>query len=154
VHVIHVESNHDRLLSYFLGHYLQSWFRDDEGTTFDLDITPYKFYSYGTNLLGMTHGDGCKLSELPLLMATLAAEFWADAEYKEWLTGHLHTEKGLLLMINEKMGVRMRVVPATCRTDHWHLLHAFIGNHRAAAGQFYHKEYGPAGEFPVFLEEV
>lgn len=45
-------------------------FEDDPRVTVDLDFSPYWWWSWGTTFLGATHGDGAKMRDLPLIMAS------------------------------------------------------------------------------------
>lgn len=154
VDVMYVPSNHDRLLGYFLGKYLEAWFHDDEEITFNLDYDPRKYYLYGVNLFGFYHGDGLSLDKLSSLMAIDEPILWSQSKYREWILGHLHGKRGLLFMLDEEHGIKGSIVPALCRTDNWHYLKAFYGNHRAAEGRLYHEENGMVASFNVLVEEL
>ena len=69
VHYIHCPSNHDYVSGFFLSDVIKTWFHKNENITFDCSIAHRKYFRYGTNLIGATHGDGAKQNDLPLLMA-------------------------------------------------------------------------------------
>ena len=69
VDVIHSMSNHDYQSGFHLAHALKSWFRKAKDITFDISVAHRKYYQYGNNLIGLEHGDGAKMDNLPLLMA-------------------------------------------------------------------------------------
>ena len=60
VHVMYNPSNHDYTNGFFLADVIQSWFRKTQNVTFDCSITHRKYYQYGGNLIGTTHGDGAR----------------------------------------------------------------------------------------------
>jgi hypothetical protein len=87
-------------------------------------------------------------------MAMEAPQKWADTTHREWLRGHIHHSAGLYLPVTSEKGVTARAIPALCPPDQWHVLHGFLGGKRAAEVLFYHRTRGPAGMFPVFVDEV
>ena len=154
VDVLAIEDNHSRYGSYWLGKFMEAWFREHPRVRVDAMRAPRKYYQFGRVLLGIDHGDNVKPQDLALKMAIEAPEMWAETTHREWLRGHLHKRAGMYHPATEESGVMVRVLPALSPTDQWHLLHGFIGNHRAAEGLFYHADHGPAGSFPVFVEEI
>ena len=55
--------------------------------------TTASYYAYGTNLIGTTHGDGAKETDLPLLMAQEASEHWHGCKHRYFYTEHIHHKK-------------------------------------------------------------
>ncbi len=154
VDVVTVESNHDRYSTYWLGKLLSAWFRQHPRVTVDADKGPRKYYRFGRVLLGLEHGDTVKPADLALTMAVECPDGWAASEYREWLRGHIHKQQQMYRVATEERGVNVRVIPALCPPDEYHILAGYVGNHRAAEGLFYHAEHGPAGSFPVFVDEL
>lgn len=154
VDVVAVESNHDRYSMSWLGVTLDALFRRTAGVTVDAVDYPRKYYRYGVTLVGMEHGDGTKPRDLAPLMAQEAAQEWAQSRYRIWLRGHVHHSAGMYYPITSDGGVTTRVIPALCPPDEYHVLHGFVGGHRAAEVMFFDRERGPAGEFSVFVDEV
>ena len=76
VDVLHSMSNHDYQSGYHLAHTLKAWFRKASDVSFDISVAHRKYYKYGTNLLGIEHGDGAKMVNLPLLMAQEKPLLW------------------------------------------------------------------------------
>lgn len=152
--VIAVESNHDRYSVYWLGKFLSAWFKDHPHVSVDSSPGPRKYYRFGKVLLGLDHGDKQKPADLALTMAVEAPEDWAKTKYREFLRGHFHRQTNMFHQVVEEKGVVVRVLPALCPPDEWHKQRGFIGNHRAADALFYHYEHGPAGSFPVFVDEL
>lgn len=152
--VIAVESNHDRYSVYWLGKFLSAWFKDHPHVSVDSSQGPRKYYRFGKVLLGLDHGDKQKPSDLALTMAVESPENWAKTKYREFLRGHFHKQTNMFHQVIEEKGVVIRVLPALCPPDEWHNVRGFIGNHRAADALFYHREHGPAGNFPVFVDDL
>lgn len=157
VDVVIVQSNHDRLGTFWLGKVVEAWFNNHRYAKYihiDNRLAPRKYYSYGANLLGMDHGDNVKAADLALIMATEAPQLWGDTRYRTFLRGHFHTERALYHAVSDERGVSVITFPAFCPADQWELLMGYIGNQRRAEGRFYHKENGPAGVFPIFIDEL
>lgn len=154
VDVITVQGNHDRYSSYWLGMFLSGWFRNHAEVNVDTDRSPRKYYTYGKTLIGLEHGDNTKAQDLVALMATEAPRQWAETEYRIWMRGHLHGKDGMYHPITEKFGMTIMTIPALCPMDDWHLLRGYVGNHRAAEGMLFHRKFGLATTFPVFIEEI
>jgi hypothetical protein len=123
-------------------------------TVLNLECAPRFYYPFGKMLIGLTHGESVKPRDLAQIMATEAPQLWANARYRLWMKGHLHKEQGMLHAVASEPGVRIMTIPSIAPTDEYHLLHGFIGQERAAMGLTYHREYGPAVEFPVFIDEL
>ena len=81
VDIIHSMSNHDYQSGFHLAHALKSWFRKDKDLSFDISVTHRKYYKYGSNLIGIEHGDGAKMDKLPLLMAQEKPKMWGDTNF-------------------------------------------------------------------------
>ena len=154
VDVIVVESNHDRYSTHWLGKVIEAMFKRAPHIKVDATHGPRKFYRYGATLIGLEHGDKVKPRDLAALMAGEAPHLWAATRYREWLRGHVHHSASMFYPITSDSGVTVRVIPAMCPPDEYHTLHGFVGSHRAAEVLYYHREYGPAGSFPVFVDEV
>lgn len=157
VDIVIVESNHDRYSTFVLGMALSAYFTHHKARKYvmiDNAKTPRKYYKYGVNLIGMEHGDKVKAADLGLIMASEVPELWGQTTYRVFFRGHFHKEHAMISPLAEVRGVTVRVFPAFCPLDQWELLMGFIGNQRRAEGLFYHRENGPAGIFPVFVDEL
>lgn len=142
IDVLVVRGNHDERASFYLGEYLKAWFRNHPGVKIDNSPTPRKYYVYGKNLLGFTHGEDNKAETLPLIMASEQKENWGKTKHKYWALGHLHHQ-----ILKEYNGVKVRVVPSLSGTDSWHHAKGFIGNDRGATASLFDKENGMEATF-------
>src|SRR5690606_20072733 len=91
VHVQYDPSNHDYTNGFFLADTLASWF-SKSSVTFNCSIAHRKYYTYGSNLIGTTHGDGAKEHDLPLLMAHESPD-WSKTKHKYFYTHHIHHKR-------------------------------------------------------------
>ena len=69
---------------------MKSWFRKAEDVKFDIGVSHRKYYKYGTNLIGLEHGDGAKMDALPLLMAQENPKDWSSTTHRYWYLHHIH----------------------------------------------------------------
>ena len=79
VHFTFNPSNHDYTNGFFLADVVKTHFRNCKNITFDTSISHRKYFTYGSNLIGTTHGDGAKQSDLPLIMANESKD-WSDTK--------------------------------------------------------------------------
>jgi len=141
-----IPGNHDLTTMFHLGEVLSAWFRRTDRVTVDNAPSLRKCYEYGTNLIGLTHGDDVKMDRLALIMPTEWGEAWGRTTHHEWHIGHLHTRKGYVYIgADSRPGVCIRVIPGLCGTDYWHYQMGFIGSPRAVEAYMWHKNCGYLG---------
>lgn len=151
VYVPIISSNHDRTRIFYLGHALEAWYHNNPNVTIDNRGLPYKFHSYGTNLIGMTHSDGIKKKNLPLLMATESKDLWSKCKYYEWHIGHWHRSNiQEFLSESEKNGVRVRMLPSLCGRDFWHTYKGY-GSMKEAVGLLWSKHDGNISDYKFHI---
>lgn len=137
-----VPGNHDEAKAWFLGEVLDAYYHADPNVRIDNRPILRKYHAWGNTLLGFTHGQSEKVSDLPNIMATAAPEAWGRSRFREWHMGHRHTE-----IVTENKGVRCRFLPAMTGTDAWHFKKGFVGNQREARLMLWTQDRGRAGEF-------
>lgn len=84
------KGNHDPHQAAMLALTMQAWFRNEPRVTVDTSPSAFWYYKFGNVLIGSCHGDGPKLADLPLIMATDKPEEWGACPYRVWHTGHVH----------------------------------------------------------------
>lgn len=137
VTVVAVPGNHDTLSAFHVSDSLACWYRQTPDVTVINTPTPRKYVRWGQVLILYTHGDKGKKIDYPLLMATERPKDFGDTTYREIHTGHLHMTK-----VDERHGVRTRIIPALCPADAWHSENHFIGQQRAAEGYVWSQTEG------------
>ena len=90
VHVVHCPSNHDWTSGFFLAQSIEAYFHNSKNITFDVSIGHRKYFKYGRNLLGFTHGDGAKEGDLVNIMANESKTLWAETDFRYWYLHHKH----------------------------------------------------------------
>ena len=140
VDVIHSMSNHDYQSGFHLAHALKSWFRKTKDVTFDISVAHRKYYKYGSNLIGLEHGDGAKMDKLPLLMAQERPIDWSQTKYRYWYLHHLHHKvKHKWLDAKDYVGVTVEYMRSPSGTDSWHNRKGYTGVQKAVEG-FIHEQ--------------
>lgn len=90
VHFVFVPSNHDYMSGFHLAQNIEAWFHNSEQVTFDVSPAHRKYFKFGNNLIGLTHGDGAKEADLPDLMKIEAKEAYSSSDFCYWYTHHIH----------------------------------------------------------------
>ena len=143
VDVLHSMSNHDYQSGFHLAHALKSWFRKDDDVNFDISVAHRKYYQYGSNLIGLEHGDGAKMVNLPLLMAQERPKMWAETKYRYFYLHHLHHKvKHKWLDAKDYVGVTVEYLRSPSGTDSWHSRKGFTGVPKAVEGFLHEKNSG------------
>jgi UDP-2,3-diacylglucosamine pyrophosphatase LpxH len=139
--VVIVNGNHDEVLSWTFQRIMQERFRGSKSVVVKPDFTGRQYLTHGRNLLGFAHGHRAK-KKLPQIMALEASSQWSECPYREWHTGHFHSQAAEWQRPIETLdGVVVRTAPALCPPDDWHSVNGFIGS-RQAMETFL---YDPAG---------
>ena len=143
VDVIHSMSNHDYQSGFHLAHALKSWFRKTKDVTFDISVAHRKYYKYGSNLIGLEHGDGAKMDKLPLLMAQERPLDWSQTKYRYWYLHHLHHKiKHKWLDAKDYVGVTVEYMRSPSGTDSWHNRKGYTGVQKAVEGFIHERNSG------------
>lgn len=143
VDVVHSMSNHDYQSGFHLAHALRSWFRNDKDITFDISVAHRKYYRYGNSLIGLEHGDGAKMDNLPLLMAQEKPQEWAETKFRYWYLHHLHHKvKYKWRDAKDHIGVTVEYMRSPSGSDSWHNRKGYAGVHKAVEGFLHEKENG------------
>jgi len=143
VDVVHSMSNHDYQSGFHLAHALKSWFRNDRDITFDISVAHRKYYKYGKNLIGLEHGDGAKMANLPLMMAQEKPIMWSETKYRYWYLHHLHHKvKHKWLDAKDFIGVTVEYMRSPSGTDSWNSRKGYVGVPKAVEGFLHEKTSG------------
>lgn len=153
VDVVLVQGNHDPTTSYHLAHFTWAYFHLCDSVNVDYGPSPRKYYSWGANLIGLTHGNEEKIHELPNLMASEKPEEWLDSRKgsREWLIGHWHqSKKWVTKTTDTSQETVIRALRSLSGTDAWHHRKGYIGTHQAAEVYLYDKVSGYSGHNVVY----
>ena len=121
VDIIHSMSNHDYQSGFHLANSLKAWFRNCPEIKVDAGVSHRKYYKYGNSLIGLEHGDGAKMQNLPLLMAQEQPEMWAETKYRYWYLHHIHHKvKHKWVDAKDYIGVTVEYLRSPSSNDSWH----------------------------------
>lgn len=93
VHLLYCPSNHDWTMGFTIAQALAIWFRDCDmvkATDYNLSESHRKYFRFGKNLMGFTHGDGAKERDLPHLMRAEAKSHISEVDHLYWYVHHYH----------------------------------------------------------------
>tara|TARA_R110000772_G_scaffold174689_1_gene286538 strand:- start:39 stop:1070 length:1032 start_codon:yes stop_codon:yes gene_type:complete len=136
VHFTFNPSNHDYMSGFMLAQCIESHFRNCKNITFDCSIAHRKYFTYGNNLIGTTHGDGAKVADLGALMAHESKD-WTNCVNRYFYTHHVHhkTAKDLI-------GVTVESLRSPSISDSWHHRNGYTGAVEAVEAFIHHKQHG------------
>ena len=136
VHFTFNPSNHDYANGFFLADVISTYFRKCKNITFDCSIAHRKYSLYGNSLIGTTHGDGAKQTDLGALMSVEAKEYWNLAEHRYFYTHHIHHKTA-----KDFINVTVESLRSPSPADSWHHRNGYIST--AAIEGFIHcKKHG------------
>jgi hypothetical protein len=146
VHIVFNRSNHDHMSGFFLADTIHSWFANCKNVTFDVSMRDRKYFLYGKNLIGTTHGDGAKIEALPLLMATEEPMMWSQSKHRYVYTHHVHHK-----VVKDMVGVTVESLRSPSSADAWHHRSGYQHNPKAIEGFIHHPEDGQIARFNHFF---
>jgi hypothetical protein len=143
VHVVHNPSNHDYISGFMLADSVYCWFRNHKNVSFDVSNAHRKYFIYGKNLIGSSHGDGAKMADMPLLMANEAPLKWANTFYRYIYLHHIH-HKDVTKFKSGKdyQGVTVEYLRSPSGTDSWHHRNGYQHAPKAIEAFIHSKTFG------------
>jgi hypothetical protein len=136
VEVVYNPSNHDFTHGFFLMQLIEAHF-SKSSIRFNVDLKHRKAFKYGNNLIGTTHGDGAKIENLPLLLATEFPILWSETKHRYIYSHHVHHKTS-----KDFIGVTFETLRSPSGSDSWHHKNGYTGVPRAVEGYVHHKEFG------------
>lgn len=136
VHVQYDPSNHDYVHGFLLAQGVEAWFRNNKNITFNVSIAHRKYFKYSKNLIGTTHGDGAKETDLALLMAHESKD-WNECKHRYFYIHHIHHKKS-----KDYMSVCVEALRSPSGTDSWHHRNGYQHSPKAVEGFIHHPEHG------------
>lgn len=136
VHFVYNPSNHDYMSGFFLSQTIKTWFKDCPNVTFDVDMRHRKYFKYGTNLIGTTHGDKGKEKDLGYLITTEAREHWGSTKYAYFYSHHVHHKTS-----KEYPNLTVETLRSPSAPDMWHSGEGYVAS-EAIEGFIHSKDKG------------
>ena len=137
VHFSFNPSNHDYTNGFFLAQVIEAYFKNCDNITFDCSISHRKYFKYHKNLIGTSHGDGAKMLDLPMLMATEKPKEWSETKHRYVYVHHLHHKWS-----KDVMSVCVEGLRSPSGIDSWHHRQGFEHAPKAVEGFLHCKEHG------------
>lgn len=140
--------NHDPHQAFMLSLALDALFHADPRV--EVEMTPASFYyfRFGKTLIGSTHGDGAKLADLPLIMASDVPADWAASTWRVWHCGHFHHDQ-----LKDHPGCTVETHRTLAANDAWHK-HAGYRSARDMKAIIYHREHGEVSRIRCGLSQI
>ncbi len=143
------KSNHDTVHGYHALCFLEAWYRENANVEVNYDAYPRKYYEYGNNLIGFSHGSDEKKKNLPMLMPLEEPEAWGRTKYRYFELSHLHSEQAT----EEMNGILVERLSSPTASDAWHIDSGYVGATRKATTHIYNKETGRKYTIQTVVEE-
>lgn len=137
VHFMYNPSNHDYTHGFFLAQSVKAWFRQSKNITFDCSIAHRKYFRYHNTLIGTSHGDGAKMQDLPMLMATESKQWWSESDHRYMYVHHLHHKWS-----KDVFSVCVEGLRSPSGTDSWHHRNGYQHAPKAIEGFLHHQQHG------------
>ena len=143
VHVVFAPSNHDYMSGFMLARVLRAFYETHPQVTFDISPSHRKYLSYGNSLIGVSHGDGAKEADMPLLMAQESGKLWNECAHRHWYLGHIHHKKTTKYQVSKDYpGVTVEYLRSPSGADSWHHRKGYQHALKAIEGFIHGKEGG------------
>lgn len=143
VKVVNLIGNHDDHTAQMLSVAMHLHFAANDRVEIEMSPAARVYHRFGSNLLGMTHGDtkaARKSQDLESCMANERREDWGETRHRWFLTGHLHHK-----IQEETRGMVREVFRTLAARDAWHAREGYIGAQRDMCRVVLHREWGEIG---------
>ena len=145
VEVVYNPSNHDYVNGFFLAQVIEAYFKNTNNVTFKVDISHRKYTIYGNSLIGSTHGDGAKQTDLGSLMSIEAKEHWVHCDFRYFYTHHLHHKTA-----KDYINVTVETLRSPSTADSWHSRNGYV-NQPAIEAFLHSKDKGQVARFTHYF---
>lgn len=115
VTVINATGNHDGESSVWIRLCLSAVYEAEPRVVIRTEPEKFYYHRHGGCLFGVTHGDTCKIDQLPMIMACDRREDWSSTEHRHWYTGHIHHTT-----VKEFPGATVETFRTLAPRDKWH----------------------------------
>lgn len=148
VDLVVVPGNHDEERIWYLGEYLEAWYHKNPNVTVNNRPQKRKYYSFGSVLLGLTHGYSEKIQELGSLMAYEVPDLWAKSLFREWHLGDKHHKVDIILKTKElENGVVVRILRSLAPPSVWEFDKGLVGSLKAGESFIWNPKQGLKAQF-------
>lgn len=148
VKVLVIPGNHDEDKIWHLGEYVRAWFNKSKDVVVDNGMKKRKYFSFGKNLIMLTHGYHEKINILDNLMAYEVPLLWANSVHREVHLGDKHHKVDMILKTEERInGVVVRILRNLASPSVWEYDKGFVGSLHAGEAFVWHENDGVIAQF-------
>lgn len=137
--VINQSGNHDIDSTHWIQLALNYYFTNDDRVEVRVNPSSYNWVRWENVLIGITHGDGAKMGDLPLIMASNKRQDWGETDHHYWWTGHIHHKQ-----VVEFNGCKVESFNTMAPSDAWHARSGYFAA-REMHSLTIHKKHGVIG---------
>ncbi len=148
VYLANVPGNHDDHSAAVLSVCMSLLYESNPRVKVELSPAAFYYLRFGRCLIGTTHGDNVKASDLPGIMASDRAADWGETRYRHWYTGHVHHDS-----LKEYRGVTVETVRTLAAGDAWHARSGYRSG-RDMKLDVWHKQLGHINRHIVGIEQL
>lgn len=130
--------NHDPATTPALNIALWAFFNKNDRVEVDCSPSKFFYHQFGKVMIAATHGDMCKMADLPGVMASAQPEKWGMSRFRYGYTGHVHHKSQVCKEINGVICESFQVLPPS---DAWHSGMGY-GAGRSMQAITHHRETG------------
>ena len=153
VNVKILPGNHDDLGSIFLRVSLKLLYRNEPRVKIDDSPNVFQYFKWGNTLIGMHHGDKCKMQQLGMVMAADRPVDWGNSEFRYWWVGHFHNDSSVIQNGKELQGCRAETF-RTLAGNEGYAHEAGYRSDQDGKAIVIHKEYGEIHRHTVNVGRV
>jgi hypothetical protein len=130
--------NHDPATTPALNIALWAFFHGNKRVLVDCSPSKFFYYQFGRVLIGATHGDKCRMTDFPGVMAANQPDKWGATRFRYGYLGHVHHKDVRGKEIN---GVICESFQILAPADEWHHSQGY-GAGRSMQAITHHRETG------------
>jgi hypothetical protein len=121
--LIYVIGNHDGTVSWLIA---KKWEDKYPQCDHDVSLERWKWFKYGKNFIGLTHGDKGKFKSFAQIYNALYRQEMSDCKNIEVHSQDKHHEKAL-----SEYGITTRIISSPSQMTEWIKENGFVGNRKA-----------------------
>lgn len=138
VEVRNLPGNHDTYATVALNSAIRMAFRNNPRVHVSRDPSPFYFWRFGKVLVGATHGDMIRHTDMPQVLAAYAAKDWGETEHRYVYLGHVHHKS---IGGGEKYGATWETFRTLAAKDAWSSQSGFASG-RSMVAITHHRDFG------------
>lgn len=120
-----------------------------------IDLSPnvFQYFDWGKNIIGIHHGDKCKMDRLPMVMAADQPKSWGNSEFRHWYVGHFHNDSSHVFSGKDLQGCKVETFRTIVGTEGY----AHEAGYRSpqdGKAIILHKDFGEVERYTVNISQI